>query len=471
MTSDAPRISIRSIEIFERPVAMRLPFRFGAVTVRETPQAFIRAEIAVMGADGAEGAAAELKVPKWFDKNAKLSNEDNVRQLDRALALAQDAYASDRTPAPVFGHHLRHARDLREVAAGENLPSLVASFGLALIDRALIDALCRGKRVSFTTALRANLFGFAPAGIAPDLKGMEVAPFLESLQPTANIAARHTVGLIDPLDDEDRPADAPDDGLPVTLREVIAAYGHDHFKLKLSGDIDADIERLARIAAILDREVKTYVVTLDGNEQFPDADSVAALVDAIFAAPSLGKLRAAIRFIEQPIARSAALEVPLGRAAERLDIIIDESDAEDGTLLDALKLGYGGISSKACKGVWRSLINKARLMRRPGGGILSGEDLTTQAGLGVQQDLALVSALGLTDVERNGHHYVDGFASTSPAEAARFLAAHADLYQMRDGRVRLKIGNGRLALGSVNEASGLGSAVLPDFGDMRQVTG
>jgi hypothetical protein len=135
-----------------------------------------------------------------------------------------------------------------------------------------------------------------------------------------------------------------------------------------------------------------------------------------------------------------------------------------------LKLGYSGVSSKACKGVWHSLVNKARLGRRPGG-ILSGEDLTTQAGLGVQQDLALVAALGLTDVERNGHHYVDGFASASPAEARRFLAAHPDLYEMRDGRAYLKIAKGKLALDSLNKAAGLGSAVLPDFGDMRQMTG
>jgi hypothetical protein len=47
---------------------------------------------------------------------------------------------------------------------------------------------------------------------------------------------------------------------------------------------------------------------------------------------------------------------------------------------------------------------------------LSGEDLTTQAGLALQQDLALAATLGITHIERNGHHYVDGFAGQwSPA--------------------------------------------------------
>ena len=38
----------------------------------------------------------------------------------------------------------------------------------------------------------------------------------------------------------------------------------------------------------------------------------------------------------------------------------------------------------------------------------------------MQQDLALVSLLGLPHVERNGHHFVDGFAGR-PGRAGRFL--------------------------------------------------
>ena len=70
---------------------------------------------------------------------------------------------------------------------------------------------------------------------------------------------------------------------------------------------------------------------------------------------------------------------------------------------------------------------------------MSAEDLTTQAGLAVQQDLALVALLGLGHVERNGHHYVRGLAALPRTEQAAFLAAHPDLY-VRDGDlVRLRI--------------------------------
>ena len=39
----APRFAIREIELHERPVKLRLPFRFGVVTLTQAPQAFARA--------------------------------------------------------------------------------------------------------------------------------------------------------------------------------------------------------------------------------------------------------------------------------------------------------------------------------------------------------------------------------------------------------------------------------------------
>jgi hypothetical protein len=67
-----------AIELYERPVALRIPFRFGAATVTHAPQAFVRARIQLGdGASGgaeAQGAAAELMIPKWFDKSPEKSN-------------------------------------------------------------------------------------------------------------------------------------------------------------------------------------------------------------------------------------------------------------------------------------------------------------------------------------------------------------------------------------------------------------
>ena len=85
----APTLAIEAIDLYERDVTLRMPFRFGVVTLRHAPQAYARARIRVStDAAGrrAEGMAAELMAPKWFDKDPALSNEDNFDQLRCALA-------------------------------------------------------------------------------------------------------------------------------------------------------------------------------------------------------------------------------------------------------------------------------------------------------------------------------------------------------------------------------------------------
>ncbi len=47
--------------------------------------------------------------------------------------------------------------------------------------------------------------------------------------------------------------------------------------------------------------------------------------------------------------------------------------------------------------------------------------------LSVQQDLALANLLGITHVERHGHHYVNGMAAQGESEQQAFLGAHSDV--------------------------------------------
>ncbi len=83
----------------------------------------------------------------------------------------------------------------------------------------------------------------------------------------------------------------------------------------------------------------------------------------------------------------------------------------------------------------------------------------------MQQDLALGALIGVTHAERNGHHYVDGFGDTPPAEAEAFLAAHPDLY-VRDGnKVRLAIHDGDLLTGSLT-SQGFATSVHPVWSAM-----
>ncbi len=461
----APRIRIVEIDAFERDIRLRLPFRFGAATLEKAPQAFLRVRVEDEEGKTAVGAAAEMMVPKWFDKNPALTPAQNVDQLRGSIRTAAAASLEPSTPATLFA-----AARLNEMETDRRLPGnpLANGFGPSLIARAALDAYCRLAGISFFDAVRRNLVGIGGPMLPGDIDADAASTMLAGLRPASSISARHTIGLLDPIT-EDEIVDPVGDGLPESLQAVIARYGNRWFKIKLSGAVDADIDRLARIAAVLDR-LPDYRVTVDGNEQFGAAEQLLALLARIETVPRLARLRAAIAFVEQPFSREITMETPLGDLAARLPFLIDESDDGDGAFARARTLGYTGVSSKTCKGIYRSLLKAIRI--RTGGvpGLfLSGEDLTCQAGLAVQQDLALVSLLGLSHVERNGHHYVAGMRGAPQAEKVRFAAAHSDLYEQgRDGPL-LSIRDGRIAIASLG-AVGYASGALPDFGSMRPLS-
>jgi hypothetical protein len=431
-----------------------MPFRFGVVTLTESPQAFLRARIRLEDGREAEGAAAELLAPKWFDKNPALTNEDNFNQLRESLASAREAYLAGGANT-AWGHSRTHTR-----------PGLVASYGPALIDRAVLDALCRALGISFYRAVQANAVGWEP------FEGIDLQAFAATLKPAGSIAARHTVGLVDPITAADQ-KERVNDGLPETLEEVVARYGHRHFKLKVAGDAAADVERLAAIGSVLERIPDPYYASLDGNEQYDDVEGVIKLWRRIEADARLARLAASVIFIEQPINRQNALAREISKLAALKAVIIDESDDSLEAFPRAKSLGYTGVSSKTCKGLYKSLINRARCAKwnKQAGAaryFMSGEDLTIQPGLALQQDLALVSLLGLTHLERNGHHYVNGMAGLPEAEQGRFLAAHPDLYERSHGAVRVRIADGKLAIGSL-DCPGFASAAMPEWDAMRRV--
>lgn len=453
----APRFEVIDIELFERDVRLRMPFRFGVVTLTAAPQAFVRARIRTEDGREALGIAAELLAPKWFDKDPALSNEDNFEQLRAAIDIARRLYLAGGTHT-AFGHFTQHYRAQIDAGAARGLNALVANYGPALIDRALLDALCRALGVSFHEAVRTNLIGLVPSEWAPDLGADEIGAFLPSLKPAERIAARHTVGLVDPIVAADLTARVGD-GLPETLEEVVQTYGQRWFKLKVAGDVPADVSRLTHIAAVLDRIQGGYRATLDGNEQYDDVGGVITLWQRMAATPALAKLCDSVVFIEQPIKRQAALAQDISALARARPVIIDESDDGLDAFPRARALGYGGVSSKTCKGLYKSIINAVRCRRW--GGILSAEDLTIQAGVALQQDLALVSLLGITHVERNGHHYVNGMAGLPVPEQRAFLHAHPDLYEESHGAVRVRIRDGELAIGSL-AGVGFACGVAPE---------
>jgi hypothetical protein len=460
MSMAAPLIHVREVAAFERIMPFIRPFRFGAVTVTSAPQAFVRVEVEVEGHGRARGIAAEMMMPKWFDKNPAKSPAETVADLRASLAHAACSYADRAVSDTAFGHHCSIIAGQDAWAEDRNLPALTANFGPALVDKAILDALLTAMHLGLSEGLRRNAPGLDDRH-TPDLDRAEIAGFLVDIQPSHSVAIRHTVGLLDDLEGAD--------GLAEEIRRANLRY----FKVKIGGDVAADLDRLRSVTALLTAEAPGFRATLDANEQY-DASRFANLLEGL-ADPALRPLRDALFYIEQPFDRGTTFDAPLAATFLAHPLIIDESDGDYEAFPRAASLGYQGVSSKACKGLYKSLLNAARARAwnhregLDGWYFIAGEDLTCQAGLGVQQDTALAAVLGITHVERNGHHYVDGFGPASEDEAERFAAAHPQLYHRDGGRLGLSIRNGALPTASLLSAPGFASGAEPDWATLSPV--
>lgn len=465
----APRVKLGEVRLGIANAFARMPFRFGVVTMEAAASLTLELEMTVDG-KRTVGYSSDLLAYKWFDKRPEKTPADNVADLLWVVRLAA-SIAKDLPEATPFElwRQLDVTVDRASVEGGFN--RLGASFGVSMIERAMIDGIGKALGLSFRAMLANDALGLRPAAVFPELEGMGVEDALPS-KPLTKLDLRHTIGMVDPLTASD-PFEPVGDGLPETLEDYLRHDGIRYLKIKVGGDLAADIARLEAIAGVLAAGGYRIAATLDGNEQYKRLEDFAALMEAIRSRPLLDALYKATLFVEQPLERSVALAGPLdAKALETigLPLLIDEADGWTSAYREAIDLGYRGVSHKNCKGVIRSLLNAmlaarhSRLAGQPGSYFQSAEDLTCLPTVSLQADLAVVAALGIGHVERNGHHYFRGLDHLPVREAEMALAAHPDLYEGAGERIQLAIRDGAVSVASL-DLPGLGSSVTPDLGN------
>ncbi len=442
-----PKLILRNVIFSERPVRFRIPYIFGDTLTYGAPEVFVHAEIEM---DGRRciGATGELMSPKWFIKDPTLSYDQTFNQLRCALRFARDIYLAHGAADTAFGLHAASHEKQRAICAKNGITPLIAAFGAAELDKAILDALLRHLGIDVFIGLSCNVAGL-DTRLTPDLSADALKTFLGSRKPPKRILVRHTIGIPDSIE---------------SLAHTHEETGCRHFKVKLSGDPASDRVRLIRIAAELMMLGVDYRMTLDANEQYPDYAALADLIDALLHDEALEQVVQRLLYIEQPFRRDTTWSIPLGDLGKSFAFIIDEADCGYESFLDARALGYRGISAKGGKGIYKALLNAARCAaasNRDGRPFVTAEDLTCQAGLAVQQDTALAAFLGIVHAERNGQKYADGFSAAPRAEARDFLGAHPDFYEESGGQVRLAIRDGALSLASLMRP-GFASAVPPE---------
>jgi len=462
-------VSVTDTEIRVFDLETRMPFHFGNVEVTEIPKIFLRIEAEIDG-ETRTGTAMGGLIPGWFYKDPDMRLVDGLANMIEVFRAGVD-HARALEPAPTaFDCWWSLYERQREWASGTDHPPLLWSYGVSLVEQALIDAVCRRKDTTFATAVRENSLGIDLGCIYEELSAYEPADLLPA-EPLTSTAIRHTVGQEDPLTDNDlAPESRLDDGLPQTLAECVRWDDVNHFKIKLSADVEQDRERLVDIAKLLaDLGVAEYRCTVDANEGYESVREFKHQWTSHADEPALADLFDRLTYVEQPLAREDAFTPATKDVLERWDdappIIIDESDGRLDSAGTALKYGYAGTSHKNCKGVFKGLVNACLIAHRnridtDQQYVLSAEDLTTVGPVELLQDLAVTATIGADHVERNGHHYFRGLDAFPESVQNDVLEAHGDLYRCHeDGFPTLDVQGGKLDLTSVVEAPfGVGTA-------------
>ncbi|MGE0756820.1 MAG: enolase C-terminal domain-like protein [Pirellulaceae bacterium] len=467
------RLTLKESTCGLRNSTTRIPFRYGTACLSRCPQATLRVIVEIRGRSQA-GFSGDCLPPSWFDKSPTKDFAAQVADMLRVIAYARNVFEAEfGSESQFFPGWLQCQTRIQQQCQNWGLPPLLASFGASLLERAMIDAICRWHQVPFARAVRENLLGIDAGLVHPELRGREPRQWLPR-EPSPCVFVRQTVGLGDPLTREDiAPAERLEDGWPQAIEDYVTRRGVRYCKIKVSNQLDHDLARLTRIAEILQRHLGDHFrVTLDGNEQYKHAYEFEQLIDRIEATPALATLWNQVLVIEQPFDRAIALQADqigeLRALSSRKPVIIDESDGSLDAFAEAARLGYRGVSSKNCKGTFKSLLNAglAWLWNQERGTadhfVMTGEDLCSVGIIPTQADLCLAATLGLRHVERNGHHYHPGLTYLPPEERRAALSAHADFYAEEHGIIGPAIVDGQFQLGSL-QCPGFGFAVEPNM--------
>ena len=438
------------------------PFRYGNGELTACPQALVRVNVEFNG-NVSQGFAADCLPPLWFDKRVDKSYSRQIDDMCETIVEAGDLVdASMRFDNPLD-------LSLALVNSGQSNPlknELLSSFGKSMLERSVIDAVCR---------LEGGTFGdLMVSGILCDDRqisftldsGRAASTHVWNLDKRSdNIDVRHTIGLADEIWD----ANVSSNG--TALQTHIRTSKLRYFKIKIANRGNEDVDRVVQIAKCIEAEAGDgYAVTVDGNEQFSCFTDFLELYAQLQAAPSLRKFCKNVIAIEQPLSRLHALDPSqlngLAEFASQTPVIIDESDEKWSSFAQALEYGYTGTSSKACKGVFKALYNRQIIEDKNRRGankfIMTGEDLCCIGPVSLHADLSLVSFMGLQHVERNGHQYFHGLDYLPQECYADVIRQHDDLYLEKDGVPCLRILDGAISIGSIN-SNAFGCGIVPPW--------
>jgi len=185
-------IALRDAELFRLEVRTRLPFRYGIATMTVLPHVFLRLTFEIDGR-AQIGVTADHLPPKWFTKDPTRSLAEEVDDMLAVIRQAVVQARAVRAATPfAFWRELYAAQS--DWAAQNQIAPLLANFGVAFVEKALLDSFCRATGQPFAAAVRSNALGVDLGAVHRSLAGSVPGDWLPGA-PLSAVAARHTVGL------------------------------------------------------------------------------------------------------------------------------------------------------------------------------------------------------------------------------------------------------------------------------------
>ena len=197
------------------------------------------------------GCSADRLSVRWLDKRPGRSQELKRRELVELIRFAREVALGIGEFTTPFEFWTKLHPQVMKSGRERNQEDLSSAFASAMFERAVIDAFCRANGQSFFEMVKQNRLGIDLGQRHVELKGQNLSTLI-SETPRTQFWIRHTVGSSDPLNGGDLlAADRVEDGLPETLEEYIRVDGLRYFKIKVSGDPNADLARLSKIWDVL----------------------------------------------------------------------------------------------------------------------------------------------------------------------------------------------------------------------------
>ncbi len=433
-------IRVQSVDLMYLPVTMRMPLKFGPESVDSVT--CVRVAVTVEDEQGtaATGWGETPLSVTWAWPSTEMSYQQRFDAMQQFCGwLAQAWVDNDAIGHPLEIGHAFIDQRLPEMLQtfnahrdGPPMPHLAALIAASAFDIATHDAFGVLHDVDVYATYNSRYLSddlshyLKPDDDSVSFTGKFPSDFLVDEVPT-EMPVWHLVGGLDPLEEDDKTGNEPEDEYPVTLRQWIIRDGLKCLKIKLRGnDPTWDYQRIVDVGE-MSLELGADTLSADFNCTVTDPQYVNSILDRLSSQrPEIFEM---ILYVEQPFPYDLEKnQIDVHSVSQRKPLFLDESAHDWKFVSLGRKLGWTGVALKTCKTQSGALLSLC--WAKAHGMPLMVQDLTNPMLAQIPHVRLAAHAGTIMGVESNGMQFY-------PAASAPEEQIHPGIYRRRHGKLDL----------------------------------